>query len=385
MQDVPIHINFIAAIIFLGIFFGLLVSYFLIIKSYKTISPNLFMGILILVLSLIMFEGWLNYSSYIFKALWLTNFSEPLNFVIAPLIYLFITSQLGDKRGNKDWLHFIPFIFWLGYCMFFFSLPEVFKYNDSIDVMQLDLPLIETTQTYFGDPLGIRDYVNIATILHISVYNIILARLLLIEVKAKNESIFTTSDKALKSLRNSFYHFFIILVILIIVKSNFKNDVGDYQIFLYICFMIFLTLYQIMYSSSYYSQASSFLEGPIIKYKKSSLVDDTKENILRAIVDQMEQEKYFINSTASLSGLSKVINESSHHVSQVINEKLNQSFFELVATYRVEEAKTILQTELGKKLTIEEIAERVGYNSKSAFNTAFKKITTQTPSAFRDA
>lgn len=385
MQDVPIHINLIAAIIFLGIFFGLLVSYFLMIKSYKTRSPNLFMGFLIFVLSLIMFEGWLNYTSYIFKALWLTNFSEPLNFAIAPLIYLFITSQLGDKRDNKDWLHFIPFAFWLGYCMFFFSLPEIFKYNDSIKVMQLDLPLIQTTQAYFGDPLGIRDYVNIATIIHISVYNIILARLLLIEIKAKNESIFTTSDKALKSLRNSFYHFFIILVILIIVKSNFKNDVGDYQIFLYICFMIFLTLYQIMYSSSYYSQASSFLEGPIIKYQKSSLVDDTKQNILRAIVYQMEQEKYFIHSTASLSGLSKVINESSHHVSQVINEKLNQSFFELVASYRVEEAKTILRTELGKKLTIEEIAERVGYNSKSAFNTAFKKITTQTPSAYRDA
>ena len=70
------------------------------------------MGILILALSLMMFEGWLNYTGYIFKVLWLTNFSEPLNFVIAPFIYLFMTSQLGDKRGKKDWLHFIPFILW---------------------------------------------------------------------------------------------------------------------------------------------------------------------------------------------------------------------------------------------------------------------------------
>ncbi|MCG8492199.1 MAG: helix-turn-helix domain-containing protein, partial [Sneathiellales bacterium] len=66
------------------------------------------------------------------------------------------------------------------------------------------------------------------------------------------------------------------------------------------------------------------------------------------------------------------------------NEKLGLSFFELLATYRVEEAKEILNSEMGKKLTIEEIAERVGYNSKSAFNTAFKKITSQTPSSFRD-
>ena len=150
-------------------------------------------------------------------------------------------------------------------------------------------------------------------------------------------------------------------------------------------YMIFLTSFQIMNMSSYYLEASSFLEGPVLKYQKSSLADDNKERILAAINHQMQHEKYFLSSTASLSGLAKSINESSHHVSQVINEKLNQSFFELLASYRIEEAKAILKTELGKKLTIEEIAERVGYNSKSSFNTVFKKITSQTPSTFRDS
>ena len=49
----------------------------------------------------------------------------------------------------------------------------------------------------------------------------------------------------------------------------------------------------------------------------------------------------------------------------------------------IEEAKAILKTDLGKKLTIEEIAERVGYNSKSAFNTAFKKHTGMTPTEYK--
>jgi YesN/AraC family two-component response regulator len=149
--------------------------------------------------------------------------------------------------------------------------------------------------------------------------------------------------------------------------------------------MFFMAAIQIMNSSDYYNQVSSFLEVPTLKYIKSSLDANTKEIILNGIVQQMKVEKYFIKSTASLSGLAKSISESSHHVSQVINEKLNQSFFEMLASYRVEEAKAILKTELGKKLTIEEIAEQVGYNSKSAFNTAFKKITSQTPSEFRDS
>lgn len=384
MQQIPIHINFIAALIFIGIFLGFFVSYFLIKKSLQNKFSNLFMGFLLLTLSLIMLEGWLNYTGYIFQILWLTNFSEPLNFVIAPLIYLFMTSQLGDERGKKDWLHFMPFVLWLGYCMFFFTMPEVFKYNDNIRVMQLEIAEIVTLETYAGDPLSIRNYINLATIIHILIYNCILTRRLLIETKKEGVSFFRTTNKALKYLRNSFYHFLIITVILIYVKMNFESDVGDYLIFLYLSFMIFMTTYQIMNDSNYFNQVSNFLEGPVLKYKKSSLEEDSKKAILEAIKDQMQNEKYFLSSTASLSGLARSIHQSSHHVSQVINEKLEMTFFELLASYRVEEAKIILKTDLGKKLTIEEVAERVGYNSKSAFNTAFKKINSQTPSAFRD-
>jgi AraC-like DNA-binding protein len=84
-----------------------------------------------------------------------------------------------------------------------------------------------------------------------------------------------------------------------------------------------------------------------------------------------------------LSGLSKQINESSHHVSQVINEKLNKNFFEILAFYRVEHAKKLIREDKKAKLTVEELAELVGYNSKSSFNIAFKKYSLKTPSEYR--
>ncbi|SNY99463.1 helix-turn-helix domain-containing protein [Flagellimonas pacifica] len=385
VEEIPIRVNLISQILIFGVFLGIYLSYFLIKKSIKTKSPNFFMGFLFLILSLIMLEGWLNYTGYIFKVLVLTNFSEPLNFAIAPVIYLFMSSQLGDKRTKRDWLHFIPFALWLLYCMFFFMQADVFKYNDNLAVMNLDIPPIQTTIPNRGDPQGLRNYVNLATIIHIIVYNIILSRRLLLALRTKGETVFNTQDKDLRSIRNSFCHFLIVTLILVFVKSTYQSDVGDHLIFLYICFMIFLTSYDLMNASSYYLQTSSFLEGPVLKYKKSSLANEDKAIIMEAISNQMKNEKYFLSSTASLSGLAKSINESSHHVSQVINEKLGLSFFELLASYRVKEAKRILNTEMGKKLTIEEVAERVGYNSKSAFNTAFKKITAYTPSSFRDS
>jgi AraC-like DNA-binding protein len=44
----------------------------------------------------------------------------------------------------------------------------------------------------------------------------------------------------------------------------------------------------------------------------------------------------------------------------------------MAAEYRVEEAKRLLKEQTNIK--VEEIAEQVGYSSKSSFNTAFKKI-----------
>jgi YesN/AraC family two-component response regulator len=84
-----------------------------------------------------------------------------------------------------------------------------------------------------------------------------------------------------------------------------------------------------------------------------------------------------------LAELAKAVNEPPHYVSQVINEKLDKNFFDLLSTYRISEAKKLLHNKAMDQLTIEEIAEQVGYNSKAAFNKTIKNITGVTPSEFR--
>ncbi|WP_296383846.1 helix-turn-helix domain-containing protein [Winogradskyella sp.] len=386
MQEIPLQLDFVALIMALGLFLGFFVSYFLIKKSWNSNLPNFFMGLLILGLSLSMLEGWLNYTNLIFKVLWATNFSEPLNFIIAPLIYLFVISQFKNFKKERQWLHFVPFIFWLGYCAFFFMQPDAVKYNSNIGAMQMDIPYIRVDYFISHDPMGIRSYVNHITGLSFVIYNVLTLKILFEKSRSIGQKLWNTTNKTLIAIRNAQYHFLIMIAIFVAVKLLFGNsDAGDYFLYLYLSFMLLMTLVQIMNSSSYFNEVSNFLEGPVLKYKKSSLLNKDKLLILDAIKNEMHNEKFFIQSTASLTRLSKTINHSSHHVSQVINEKLGQSFFEMLASYRVEEAKEILRTDLGKKLTIEDIAERVGYNSKSAFNTAFKKFTDQTPSAYRDS
>jgi YesN/AraC family two-component response regulator len=138
-----------------------------------------------------------------------------------------------------------------------------------------------------------------------------------------------------------------------------------------------------MNDSEYFEGSTTFLDLSVSKYQKSSLTEARKIKILENINSELESKQYFADNLASLSDLAKRISESPHHVSQVINEKLHLSFFELLASYRVEEAKKILSGDIKNKITVEEISEMVGYNSKTAFNNAFKKITGKTPSEFR--
>jgi AraC-type DNA-binding domain-containing proteins len=385
MQEIPIVINLISIIIIVGIFLGVFTSYFLITKSWKKNTSNLLMGFFMLSISMAMFEGWLNYTGFIFKYLWLSNFAEPANFIFAPLLYLFSLSQFTTIKKRKNGLHFIPFVLWSGYCFFYFIQPDVFKYNSNIQVMQLDIPPVDSVYTISDDPIGIRNYVNELTAISFIIYIFLTLRLLYMKSKSIGQSLFKSSNTTLRSQRRALYHFTAIIAIFIFVKGVFEFDVRDHFIHLYLSFMFIMTTVQIINKSTYFNEVSTFLQGPaVLKYQKSSLSDEQKEIILKAISEQMKNENYYKKSTASLSGLAKAVNESSHHISQVINEKLGQSFFEMLATYRVEEAQEILSTELGKKLTIEEVAEQVGYNSKSAFNNAFKKITSKTPSEFRD-
>ena len=89
------------------------------------------------------------------------------------------------------------------------------------------------------------------------------------------------------------------------------------------------------------------------------------------------------NPDLSLAELAAQLHLPPHHLSQVINEQCQQNFFDFINTYRIEEVKRQLQSPDTAHLKLEEIGFAAGFNSKSAFNAAFKKNTQTTPSQFR--
>lgn len=116
------------------------------------------------------------------------------------------------------------------------------------------------------------------------------------------------------------------------------------------------------------------------KYSRSRLGGLEVDSILSRLETMMTAERMYQNEEVSLGYVAEKVSLTTHQLSELINRKLNKSFFLWLNQYRVDEAKKLL-TETDK--TVLEIAMEVGFNNRSSFNEAFLKLTEKTPIDFR--
>jgi len=117
------------------------------------------------------------------------------------------------------------------------------------------------------------------------------------------------------------------------------------------------------------------------KYTRSSLTPAMRDRIQRKLREVLSTDAVCDDCMLNLRSLSGLLNEKAHYVSQVINQDLGANFYELVNRARIDRARGLLIE--SSERTILEIAFSVGYNSKSTFNTAFRRQTGVTPTEFR--
>jgi AraC-like DNA-binding protein len=119
------------------------------------------------------------------------------------------------------------------------------------------------------------------------------------------------------------------------------------------------------------------------KYETSSLREDRAARALDTLEHALAEEKVYLDPELTLSTLAERLKMPGPHLSQVINQRLNQTFTDLINGYRIDEAKRRLVDPAWRHYSIMAIAEDVGFRSKSSFNEVFKKHAQMTPSQFR--
>jgi AraC-like DNA-binding protein len=375
------HIDLFAIIILLGVIQGAYLGLFFINRRGKTSISYHFLGLLMISLSLIILEIFLNYTGYIVEVISFNNFSEAFGFTIAPLLFLYIKSTIKEKWQTIDLFHFLPFIFWIFYSIPDYLQSDAFKYNCYLDVYHPELERLNVIVKMNPDPLGLRTYVTQLVILQLLIYLVISSIEVVKIFRSRNISLLGKSRSSLHSLRNLTVLIIISTLMLIVVKMIFFKDQGDHLLASFIALVIYITSFTQIRRSTIESGLGR--KQSVKKYARSSLADEDKEAISMELNTLMIDEKKYADNLVSLPSIAKLLQIHPHHLSQVINEKRGQSFFEMIAEFRIEAAKDLLRDPDKSHLTIEEISEVVGYNSKSAFNKAFKSFTGQTPSEYK--
>ncbi len=320
-----------------------------------------------------------------FSVIHLIDFSEAGNFLFAPLIYLYHRYYLGRSFSPKDFWHFAPFVIYLIYLFATFYLREFpVKYNAYLNAYHNggnhpELKLLSAEYNLPAYIYRIRGFVNEMMLVQMFIYIVVGFAALVTEAKAEKMPFWSDQNPAFVWCRRGQIYSLVAVVVFILVKLLHHNDLGDHFIAAYLTLIIYALSFTLMKQSAFFYQKN------VKKYEKSSLTNEIQENTLAKLRNLMDTEKPFLNPNFSLPNLSKRLSVSPHHLSQILNESLEQSFFDFTAQYRIGEAKQILKNPETQSIKIEEVAEMVGYNSKSAFNTAFKKLTGKTPSEFRNA
>ena len=121
------------------------------------------------------------------------------------------------------------------------------------------------------------------------------------------------------------------------------------------------------------------------RYERSGLDDLEAARLKASLLAIMDAERPWRDSELTLADLAARLNTTPHKLSEVLNSEIGQTFYDFVNGYRVREVQRRIKAGEARALKILALALDAGFASKSTFNQAFKKHTSQTPSDFREA
>ena len=323
-----------------GVFLSLLIF------SYRTATNNLLAGIILL----------FTISLLYYVAFW-TKLADQLPFgfsvilgstyLMTPLLYFYIRSEKNEVRYDK--IQLLPFALYLLYYLFASSLG------------------IDSTTRFIQEVIQI-------------LYMVVYVLIMFIWIKRNTETN-QESRKAplLKRQILSSYAGYVLSFAsyYLLVWFNLLKIEYDY--------IISLTAAVFIYYVGYKGLKDAILTKKLnkTKYDRSSLSTSAAKSIMSKIKSHFSAQKPYLDSDLRLEDIARQLSLSTHHISQSVNmiEKIN--FSDFVNKYRLEEAVEILCIPENRTKKLIDIAYQTGFNNKSSFNNAFKKLKGMSPSEYR--
>ncbi len=371
--------NYLSSITLIIIFISFFFAFFLFTVKTTNKLSNVFIGCFLIAIATeisVFFYGFYIDTHPVTDVL-----RDNISFLQSPFLFLYVLSMLyaDFKLQYKHLLHSIPFV-----------LITILFFPNLLDH--------QTIVSYLGG--GTYEKGIFITAIHIQFLIYIIA-IFIILYKAKK--IFLENySQANTDIYKWLFQLNVLISIVVsfgIFKNIFRSFSTDIQslhftriiitllLLGFICWIILKGLYNPKIFRGIDSTLKS-VNNLIITNQSSSLtinvIDESIQQQIDLLKTYMTEKHPYLDPTLTIQNLAEQIHVPSRELSVLINHHLNQHFFDFINEYRIHHAMDILKDSSKKQLTILEILYEVGFNSKSSFNTAFKKHTNLTPTQFRN-
>lgn len=291
-----------------------------------------------------------------------------------PLLYLYVVSLLySDFRFRKKYLwHLLPIVFYSIYMLVAYYLQSDEFKGYAIRGFRFDM---------------IWQYLQIDTLVKASRFGYLLLCLFLIReyrdrLKETRSDIEAIDLSWLKLLVVGFLTVIFVDLLLSgtkLVTPELKVLVliglsSYYAVFILVNLLLFFSAVNI-------SSLERIKQNP--QRQKNGSQDTVDPEYIERIRCFMRDSKPYLMTNITFDALSEQLDIPSRELSATLNGHFKMNFYEFINNYRIEEAKELLTAQAHQVKTITDIFTEVGFNSKSVFNTCFKKSVGVTPSEYR--
>lgn len=357
----------------IGVFLSLFISLLLFTKKGKSL-PDKILAVWMLVISVQLLNFYIYSLGYWEVYPHFVGIATPVPFLHGALLYLYVLYSLRKEKHLQkiDYLHFLPVVLSYLYMFkffFFYSAEE----KHLVDTGELDV-----FQTFSNILL-------IGFAVSFIVYPILSYKLLNKHLKIVDANFSNNEGISLEWLRNIilclgglFLVTLIILGLKFLIGFEFPFQADNIFYGLAVLLIIVFGYYGLRQQNIFSPQ----METTITKseYEKSGLKTPLAQQYHIRLLEKMSTDKPYLDEKLTLSKLAAMLDISSNHLSQVINQYENVNFHDFVNKYRVDEFKA--QAKKNPHFNILALALESGFNSKSSFNSIFKKQTGQTPTQY---
>lgn len=367
-------------LMFLGALQGIIFSGVAFFSQKFRSRSTFFLGMLMLTFSYNIIQNYLVASNIFSLDAYFEVFYIPFSSLYLVLFYLYVKSFLSHERKlqKSDYFLFIPFL---------------------IALTESVLEKIGFASGIFTDAhVPVFDYFRIGMeTLNVAYSFVLIAASYKLILKTDNssfryEALPKPQIKWLKSMT-------ILLCVLCIywivpLYFEFQGEIEIAQLYFYVLWIgLSLTIYVLghfgLYHFGIFQERKKIHEFQILNSAKEfESLKETQPRPANKNKQDLERiiliEKGYLDCNLSLDSIAEKLALSKSYLSRIFNAEMGKSFPDYVNELRVEEAKNYLRNPEFANYTLIAIGLEAGFNSKTAFNIAFKKFTGKTPSQFRD-